>query len=97
MKKPDHSSSDWKRGDRVRVVQPQSPYTGCRGTIVEDSGSQASDQLPLGYYVAIDGENGIAQPFLTAALERIGAVSSRGLRQRREPGRDAQSGDPSER
>ena len=67
----------WNKGDRVRVIQERSLYTGCRGTVVEASGSAADGQLPLGYYVAIDGENGVAQPFLTNALERIAAVSSR--------------------
>lgn len=70
-------SENWKRGDRVRVIAGQSPYTGCRGTIVEDPHAANPEQLPLGYYVAIDGENGVAQPFLTSALERIAAVSRR--------------------
>lgn len=65
------------QGDRVRVIQAENPYTGCRGTIVDASGSASDGQLPLGYYVAIDGENGLARPFLVAALERIAAVSSR--------------------
>jgi len=77
VKNANTGSINWKRGDRVRVIAVQSAYTGCRGTIVEDSGSAQSGQLPLGYYVAIDGENGVAQPFLTDALERIAAVSSR--------------------
>ncbi|MBW2388050.1 MAG: hypothetical protein JRG89_06395 [Deltaproteobacteria bacterium] len=77
MKNSNTGSVNWKRGDRVRVIAGQSPYTGCRGTIVEDSGPAQGGQLPLGYYVAIDGENGVAQPFLTDALERIAAVSSR--------------------
>ena len=64
-------------GDRVRVVRPANSYTGCRGTVVEASGPAQDGQLPLGYLVAIDGENGIARPFLTADLLRIQAVSAR--------------------
>ena len=64
-------------GDRVRVVQSEHAYTGCRGVIVDASGAECDGQLPLGYYVAIDGENGVARPFLTSALEKIVAVSSR--------------------
>lgn len=68
----------WKNGDRVRVVQGDSQYTGCRGTIVEASGPEAGDQLPLGYMVAMDGENGVVRPFLTDALEHVAAVLTRG-------------------
>jgi len=64
-------------GDRVRVVRPASSYTGCRGTVVEASGPAPDGQLPLGYLVAIDGENGVARPFLAADLLRIQAVSAR--------------------
>jgi hypothetical protein len=76
------NSPSWQRGDRVRVIAGQNPYTGCRGTIVQDPHASPGDQLPLGYiplgyYVAIDGENGVAQPFLTDALERVSAVSCR--------------------
>lgn len=82
----------FQQGDRVRIVQAKGPYTGCRGTIADASavtdvagagvgaevGAGVDDgQLPLGYYVAIDGENGVVRPFLVEALERIGAVSSR--------------------
>ncbi len=88
---PNTGSEIWKRGDRVRVIHGQSPYTGCRGTLVEDSDVAQSGQLPLGYYVAIDGENGVAQPFLTGALERISAVSSRP-----DPTLRARATDPSE-
>lgn len=68
----------WKSGDRVRVIQDNTSYTGCRGTVVEASGRAHPGQLPLGYFVAIDGENGVARPFLSDALERIKAVSRRG-------------------
>ena len=62
----------FRDGDRVRVCQPNGEYSGCRGTIVEAptaSGDQAS--LPLGYMVAVDGENGVARPFLIQHLELI--------------------------
>lgn len=82
----------WNPGDRVRVIQGRSAYTGCRGTVVEAPGTRAGgdpSQLPLGYFVAIDGENGVARPFLAEALERIAAVSSRGrVAEVREAGRD---------
>jgi len=55
-------------GDRVRVLQPETVYTGCRGTVVEDP---AALPTPLGHYVAIDGENGTARPFLAQHLERM--------------------------
>lgn len=67
----------WNKGDRVRVTASHSPYTGCRGSVLDASGPCEEGQLPLGYYVAIDGENGIARPFLTDALERVSAISSR--------------------
>jgi hypothetical protein len=65
------------QGDRVRVIQSEGPYTGCRGTIADAPGSGDPDPLPLGYHVAIDGENGVVRPFLVGALEKIAAVSSR--------------------
>ena len=67
----------WRKGDRIRVIAGENSYTGCRGTVVEASGPSENGQLPLGYYVAIDGENGVARPFLTRALERITAAASR--------------------
>jgi len=60
--------ASFREGDRVRVIKTDSPYTGCRGTIVAHSGPAAGEQLPLGYYVAIDGENGITRPFLAQHL-----------------------------
>jgi len=65
-----------KPGDRVRVITPESPYTGCRGTVLEDPGARQG-VTPLGYYVAIDGENGRARPFLATELQRLIAVSTR--------------------
>lgn len=60
-------------GDRVRIVATDNPYTGCRGSVCEapypvpdgDAGA------PLGYYVAIDGENGLARPFLHQEIEPV--------------------------
>jgi hypothetical protein len=66
-----------KAGDRVRVVRPASSYTGCRGTVVEASGPCENGQLPLGYLVAVDGENGVTRPFLAADLQRVKAVCAR--------------------
>ncbi len=71
------AGAGFSAGDRVRVIEADSAYTGCRGTILEASGPAEGDQLPLGYYVAIDGENGRARPFLAASLERIAAVVAR--------------------
>jgi len=65
-----------KPGERVRVITPQSPYTGCRGTVLEDPGARQG-VTPLGYYVAIDGENGRGRPFLATELQRLVAVSAR--------------------
>ena len=58
----------------------ESPYTGCRGSVVEDPGARQG-ATPLGYYVAIDGENGRARPFLAHELQRLVAAMTR----RREP------------
>ena len=66
-----------KAGDRVRVIHPESSYTGCRGTVIEASGPTEDGQLPLGYQVAIDGENGVARAFLSSDLQRVAAVSAR--------------------
>jgi hypothetical protein len=60
-----------KTGDRVRIRRLDDEYTGCRGTIAEDPAASAQGVLPLGYYVAVDGENGVAQPFLVADLEPL--------------------------
>jgi hypothetical protein len=61
----------FRRGDRVRVRNPHSEYTGCRGTIVDPDEAGVT---ALGRLVAIDGENGIARPFLVADLERLRAA-----------------------
>lgn len=76
---PGEGEAVFAAGDRVRVIAADNAYTGCRGRILEASGPVEGDQLPLGYYVAIDGENGIARPFLASALERVAAVATRPL------------------
>ena len=47
--------------------------TGCRGTIAESPYAVPEDEsgLPLGYYVAVDGEKGRPRPFLGRELERV--------------------------
>ena len=71
-----------RQGDRIRIRNSQSEYTGCRGTVVDpDEAGVAA----LGRLVAIDGENGIARPFLVGDLEllRAARVPPRtGIRQR---------------
>ncbi len=68
-----------QEGDRVRIVTAESDYTGCRGTVApppsEVPPGPSGD--PLGYYVAIDGENGGPRPFLTQELELLRAVRVR--------------------
>ena len=65
-----------QEGDRVRIVTAESDYTGCRGTVASAPSEVAPGPSgePLGYYVAIDGENGRARPFLTQELERLRAA-----------------------
>ncbi len=60
-------------GERVRIVATGSPYAGCRGTVCEAPYPVPADDTggPLGYYVAIDGENGLARPFLSQEVERV--------------------------
>ena len=66
----------FQTGDRVRIKNSQSEYTGCRGTIADQPSSDGVTQL--GHLVAIDGENGITRPFLVADLVPLRAVSVRG-------------------
>jgi hypothetical protein len=68
---------NFEPGDRVRVTTPQSAYTGCRGEVVEVSGEDGEDVSPLGYYVAIDGENGVSRPFLAGDLAPLVAAKVR--------------------
>lgn len=67
----------FRQGERVRVIKASSPYTGCRGAIVEASGPAEDGQLPLGYHVAIDGENGLTRPFLAGDLAPVRAAKVR--------------------
>ncbi len=71
------ASPAFATGDRVRVIKAQSPYTGCRGTVIEVSGSTADGSLPIGYHVAIDGENGLRRPFLSLDLDSVVAIKVR--------------------
>jgi hypothetical protein len=61
----------FQAGDRVRIRKPESEYTGCRGTVVDDPALQLNTPgvTPLGYFVAIDGENGVRRPFLAQEIE----------------------------
>jgi len=70
---------EFRNGDRVRINKANNEYTGCRGTIVLDAADQPAGVLALGYFVAIDGENGRTRPFLLADLEplRVARVASR--------------------
>jgi len=58
----------FRQGDRVRIRRPQSEYTGCRGTIADPDEPGIAT---LGRLVAIDGENGVARPFLIGDLELL--------------------------
>jgi len=77
----------FRRGDRVRITNARSEYTGCRGTIADSPADRPSGVTVLGHEVAIDGENGMTRPFLIADLELLRAV---GVRSR---SRDARTGD----
>jgi hypothetical protein len=61
----------FRQGDRVRIRNPHSEYTGCRGTVVDPD---EEGVVALGRLVAVDGENGIARPFLTGDLESLRAA-----------------------
>ena len=67
----------FRQGDRVRILDPRSEYTGCRGTIADPDEPGVT---AFGRLVAIDGENGIARPFLVGDLEllRAARVAPRG-------------------
>ncbi len=64
----------FQKGDRVRITNPNSEYTGCRGTISDGDESAPAGVTVLGHQVAIDGENGVARPFLLTDLEPLRAV-----------------------
>jgi hypothetical protein len=70
-------STEFQAGDRVRVIKAESPYTGCRGTVLESPGLCEEGQIPLGYYVAIDGENGVSRAFLASDLDTVVALKVR--------------------
>ena len=76
-----------RRGDRVRITNPNSEYTGCRGTVADSSSEQPARVTVLGHEIAIDGENGMTRPFLVSDLEPLRAI---GVRSR---ARDARTGD----
>ena len=79
----------FRNGDRVRVCEPEGEYSGCRGTVVEAPESPGQQvELPLGYMVAIDGENGVSRPFLIQHLEALQLVSIPNRRAQR-PGGEA--------
>lgn len=61
----------FQHGDRVRIKNSESEYTGCRGTICEDPAEAVAGVSSLGFFVAIDGENGRTRPFLAADLEAL--------------------------
>lgn len=69
---------NFQHGDRVRIKNPISEYTGCRGTVLEDAADQPDGVAALGFFVAIDGENGRTRPFLAADLERLAVARVRG-------------------
>jgi hypothetical protein len=77
----------FQNGDRVRVRLTLSEYTGCRGTIVDGPDPSARRESALGHFVAIDGENGKARPFLLGELELLRAAAVR----RAAPGRSLDS------
>lgn len=70
----------FQTGDRVRIKNSNSEYTGCRGTIADQPSEQpaACSITQLGHLVAIDGENGMTRPFLVADLVPLRAASVRG-------------------
>jgi len=72
-------TSPFRRGDRVRIIDPNHEYTGCRGTIADPESADpesahSSGVTVLGHHVAIDGENGLTRPFLVAELQPLRAV-----------------------
>ena len=74
-------TSPFRRGDRVRIIDPNHEYTGCRGTIADPESADSAGVTVLGHHVAIDGENGLTRPFLVSELQALRAVRA-GARQR---------------
>ena len=65
----------FQTGDRVRIKNTKSEYTGCRGTIADQPSAGSVTQL--GHLVAIDGENGMTRPFLVGDLLPLRAARVR--------------------
>ncbi len=63
-------------GDRVRIRKPEGEYTGCRGSVVDEPslGLDTPGVTPLGFFVAVDGENGVKRPFLAQDIELLRPV-----------------------
>jgi hypothetical protein len=83
----------FRQGDRVRIKNPINEYTGCRGTIVIDAADQPAGVLPLGHFVAIDGENGRTRPFLVTDLEPLRVARVRSRSEARDASQRAPQGD----
>jgi hypothetical protein len=83
----------FKRGDRVRIKNPVSEYTGCRGTIADAAADQPAGVSALGHFVAIDGENGRTRPFLAKDLEMLTAARVRGRSARDAAGDNSPGGE----
>ena len=64
----------FRRGDRVRIINSNHEYTGCRGTVADAPSDAASGVVQLGHHVAIDGENGLTRAFLVSDLEPLRAM-----------------------
>ena len=67
-------SPRFRPGDRVRIINPNHEYTGCRGTVAAQDADAAPGVTVLGHHVAIDGENGILRPFLVTDLQPLRAM-----------------------
>ncbi len=65
----------FQNGQRVRVLMPDTEYTGCRGTIADDPSTLNPGVTILGHMVAIDGENGVVRPFLVKHLVALRSVA----------------------
>ena len=81
-------------GDRVRIKNPLSEYTGCRGTIMLDAADQPDGVHALGHFVAMDGENGRTRPFLVSELEPLQAARVAGRAERMGPRRQVSGEGP---
>lgn len=70
-------TSPFRRGDRVRIIDPNHEYTGSRGTIADPAEQADAGLSILGHHVAIDGENGRTRPFLVSELEPLRVMRAR--------------------